>query len=64
MGQMIPVPPENCSFLQMEQNTAKISANKKEVGQLFKINFLDISLGLQTKMSFRIKAWELVSCPG
>ncbi|CAO2593974.1 hypothetical protein LEMLEM_LOCUS7514 [Lemmus lemmus] len=44
----------------MEQGTAKISASKKEVGQLFKINFLDISLGLQTKMPFRIKAWEFL----
>lgn len=60
MGQMIPVPPEHCSFLQMEQDTAKISASEKEVGRLFKINFLDISLGLQTKMPFRIKAWEFL----
>lgn len=44
----------------MEQDTAKISQNEKEVGRLFKINFLDISLGLQTKMPFRIKAWEFL----
>lgn len=59
-GQMIPVAPEQCSILRMEQDTAKISQSEKEVGRLFKINFLDISLGLQTKMPFRIKAWEFL----
>lgn len=60
LGQMVPVPLEHCSFLRMEQDTAKISGSRKEVGQLFKINFLDISLGFQTKMPFRTKAGEFL----